>query len=77
MLSLLPVLVHDPDLPPGAKAALELAQEAPPGAGREAAKRRAAASLRGLFNLTDREIAELIGLPEEPRPGGRVGGRVC
>jgi DNA-directed RNA polymerase specialized sigma24 family protein len=74
MLSFLPVLVHDPDLPPVARAALEMAREAPPGARREAAKRQAAASLRGLFDLTDREIAELLGLPES---GNKVSARVC
>jgi hypothetical protein len=67
MLSFLPVLVNDPDLPPGARAALYLAQAAPPGVGREAAKRQAAAHLQGLFNLTEPEIAALLGLSEEPR----------
>ncbi len=62
MLSFLPVLVHDPDLPAVAKAALHLAQVAPPGATREAAKRQAAATLHGLFGLTETEIAELLGL---------------
>jgi hypothetical protein len=63
MLSLLPVLAHDPDLPPGARAALYLAHTMPAGADREAAKRQAAATLAGLFDLTAPEIADLLGLP--------------
>ncbi len=64
MLTLLPVLAHDPDLPLDARLALHLAYAAPAGATRDAAKRRAAASLNGLYGLTGREIAELLDLPE-------------
>ena len=66
MLSLLPVLVHDPDLPAGARAALHRAQAAANGPCHEVAKHRAAASLSGLFGLDDREIADLIGLDAGP-----------
>ena len=65
MPSLLPVLVHDPDLPPLTRAALTLAQTTPPGPCQETAKRKAAATLTGLYDLTDPEIADLIGLLPE------------
>jgi hypothetical protein len=64
MFSLLPVLANDPDLPLDARLALHLAQAAPSAATKEAAKRRAAASLVGLFDLTAPEIADLLDLPE-------------
>jgi DNA-directed RNA polymerase specialized sigma24 family protein len=63
MPSLLPVLVHDPDLPAMARAALHAAQASPDGLCQEAAKRRAAVTLSGLYGLTDPEIADLLGLP--------------
>ena len=62
MPSLLPVLVHDPDLPAHARAALSRAHESPAGPTRKAAKEEAAAALLGLFDLTHPEIADLIGL---------------
>jgi hypothetical protein len=65
MPSLLPVLVHDPDLPAVARAALHLAHATPAGLCQEAAKRKAAATLSGLYGLTDPEIAELLGLPRD------------
>jgi hypothetical protein len=64
MPSLLRVLVHDPDLPTQARAALLVAQATPPGTCQEAAKQRAAASLNGLYDLTAPEIAELVGLSD-------------
>ncbi len=70
MPSLLPVLAQDSDLPPGARAALTLAHATPAGDGQEAAKRRAAAALAGLYDLTAREIADLVGLT--PAPSARV-----
>jgi hypothetical protein len=67
MLSLLPVLVHDADLPPTARAALQVVQTTPAGFCQDVAKQRAAATLAGLFDLTEREVADLIGLPFDLR----------
>ena len=50
MPSLLPVLIHDSDLPPAARAALQSASATPDPVVKEAAKRRAASALIGLYD---------------------------
>ena len=77
MPSLLSVLVHDPDLPDHARAALYQAHATPPGPCREAAKHHAAAALVGLFDLTHPEVADLVGLPSTASPRPPTGDQPC
>jgi hypothetical protein len=62
MPSLLPVLVHDLDLPPALRADLEAYRAAPSPEARTAARRRAAMGLLGAFDLDAIEVASLLKL---------------
>jgi hypothetical protein len=66
MPSLLPVLVHDRDLPPALRADLEAYRAARSPEARTAARRRAAMGLLGAFDLDAVEVASLLKLDPEP-----------
>jgi hypothetical protein len=68
MPSLLPVLVHDRDLPPGLRADLQAYQAAGTPEARTAARRRAAMGLLSAFDLDAIEVASLLKLDAEPAP---------
>jgi hypothetical protein len=66
MPSLVPVLVHDRDLPPALRADLEAYRAARTPEARTAARRRAAMGLLGAFDLDAVEVASLLKLEAEP-----------
>lgn len=61
MLSFIPLLTQDPDLPRVARDAL-LGIEAAPPAAAEARRRVAATALRAAFDLREEEVAALLGI---------------
>jgi hypothetical protein len=65
MPSLLPVLLHDRDLPETIRTDLSIYTSAPRASHGKAARHRAAHGLRTTFDLDDVEIAALLGL-EQP-----------
>jgi hypothetical protein len=68
MPSLIPVLVHDADVPAPVRTALRAyVASADPG-DREAAWRRASSGLRAAFDLSDAEVASLLAVDEAQRP---------
>jgi hypothetical protein len=66
MPSLLPVLLHDTDLPPALRADLALYGAAPDAPRGLAARRRVALGLRAAFALDEGEIATLLAV-DPPR----------
>jgi len=68
MPSLLPVLLHDRDLPETIRTDLSIYKSAPRDSHGKAARRRAAHGLRTTFDLDDVEIAALLGTDQPCLP---------
>ncbi len=68
MLTLLPLLIHNTQLPDDARRALKLASTSPDPVVAVGLKRSAARSLIRSFDLSWDDAAELVGLPREERP---------
>lgn len=64
MASLLPVLLHDSDLPPAIRADLNHYRSARTADDRKAARRRAAIGLLSTFDLDAAEVASLLALDD-------------
>jgi hypothetical protein len=64
MPSLLPVLLHDRDLPEAIRTDLSIYESSPRDNRGWAARRRAAHALRTAFDLDDSEIAALLGVAD-------------
>jgi hypothetical protein len=67
MPSLLPVLLHDADVPAPVRTALRRYAASADPRDREAARRSASSGLRAAFDLSEAEVALLLGADESPR----------